>query len=156
MAPHEQCQNDTVLQSVIDDLVGSVQAQEGAILLADEEESSLVFCVTSHTVELVGMRQPLDRGIVSLVFSLQEPMVVEDVKSDARHDDAVDRRVGSVTENMLVMVVSDKTHRYGVMTAINSGKDAGFEPQDLAAYERYSEVVVRRLQELDRQEEGKE
>ena len=72
-----------------------VNAESGSILLADQASRQLIF---QHSIGTspVPFRTaiPWDQGIAGSVFQSGKPVVIADVRKDARHLDSVDKLTG--------------------------------------------------------------
>ena len=141
---------DAQLAAALTDAVRAVGAEEGSILLLTPSGQALRFAVCSSdaAAALVDTQQPVTRGVVGLVASFQQPTVTNKLADDPTHDPSVDAKVGSTTRSQMAVPLSDSEHEFGVVTAINSSRDAGFTNDDLQRYLAAAKAITARLAEL--------
>lgn len=148
------------LESLVADAVAAVAAEEGSLLLLDDDAAHLVFIVSCSPAKekLLGLRLPLRAGISSLAYQLQQPMIVNDAQADPRHWKEADKRAAKQTKSLLVVPISTPEHEFGVLTAINKRDDGGeagttgggftrFTQADMETYLDASEKLAHRLEE---------
>ena len=83
-----------------------------------------------------------------LAVALQQPMIVNDVASDPRHNSAVDDMTTVQTKSIMVVPLVSPEAEFGALTAINSKAATGFSSADLQSFCEASEGVLARLVEL--------
>ena len=142
---------DTVLQTLLDEAVASVQAGEGSLLMLVSGGSALRFVVSCSpsSEKLLGQEVPLTGSITGLAVSLQQPMIVNDVRRSDSFYPGTDARSGTTTESILVVPLSTPECEYGAITAINSKSQAGFAAAELEIYERVAGRICERLAALE-------
>ena len=150
MNAYQTAGDDPVLQKLLHSAITQVQAAEGSILLLADQGQSLEFALSESPVaeKLIGLHQPLDKGITGLAFTLQQPMIVNDVGCDASFDPTVQNHSGVETRSIMVVPLVSPEAEYGAVTAINS-KSGCFTESDLTAFGESSRLIVERLDELD-------
>src|SRR5579859_5012986 len=85
-----------LLQMIISTTADLVGAEEGSLLLVDEETGELVFNVSSEeTGKLVEQRIPAGQGVAGWVVEHGEPVSIADPASDPRFYGGVDTAVGT-------------------------------------------------------------
>ncbi len=149
MNPYQIAASDSVLRRILHAAIQNVSAGEGSILLLAGDGNALEFAVSESPVadKLVGLRQPLGKGITGLAFTLQQPMVVNDPGSDASFDPTVQNHSGVVTRSIMVVPLVSPDAEYGAVTAINSTSGA-FSDIDLDVFAEAARLIVGRLGEL--------
>jgi GAF domain-containing protein len=151
MSAYAKVSSDGVLRQLLDEAMESVRAGSGAILLIDEGGRKLRFAVArpEASEKLLGLEQPLDKGITGLAVCFQQPMIVNQTEEDPTFDPTVDSKTGMSTESIMVVPLVTPYNEFGALTAVNSRKETGFSSYDLEAYSVYAERMCRRLTELD-------
>ncbi|MCB1203507.1 MAG: hypothetical protein KDN18_04545 [Verrucomicrobiae bacterium] len=78
---------------------------EGTIWLIDAKAGELVASFNSgqDSKKLVGFRQPVGQGIISLVFAQQQPYCENHIESSTGHDDTLDRKIAKHTTAMIAV-----------------------------------------------------
>ena len=150
MSDLEAISGDAELRDLLAAAVGEVNATEGSILLvtADRQQLRFIVCHSPVADQLVGTTQHVDQGITGLSLSMQQPMIVNDVKSDPSHYSGVDELTQTTTKSEMVMPLASPEDEFGVMTAINSNSPGGFSTADLEIYGAAAEKITARLEEL--------
>lgn len=150
MTEYEKAAGDTGLKELLRQAVTGVSAAEGSILLLSDEGRALQFTLCESPVadKLVGLKQPFEKGITGLAFTLQQPMIVNDVSRDASFDPTVQERSEVKTRSIMVVPLVSPQAEYGVLTAINSESGA-FTRRDLDRYSESAREIIDRLRELN-------
>jgi len=147
---HDLAKTDPQLATELAEAVRAVGAEEGSILLLTPSGQALRFavCSSASATKLIDTQQPVTRGVVGLVASFQQPTVANKLADDPTHDPSVDAKVGTTTRSQMAVPLSDSEHEFGVVTAINSGRDGGFNNDDLQHYLDAAKAITARLAEL--------
>jgi signal transduction histidine kinase len=111
-----------------------VNAENGSILLADQEKQELVFY---HSVGEKPVPQgtaiPWDKGIAGTVFKTGLPDIVSDAQSDDRHFPKIDQATGSVTHDMITIPLKRwEGDPIGVIQVMNKRGGTCLSRDDLA------------------------
>ena len=125
-----------------------IGAHEGSVWLIDDAREALVprFNSGPKAQELVGiLRQPLDRGIISLAFVSEQSICENDVYRNDRQDRTVDEKLGQLTCAMLAVPIVFGREMRGVISAVklksrdsNIPDPIAFSGEDL----RFAELVT--------------
>ena len=120
---------DQILQSAL----GSIQAEDGSLLLVDEETEELSFVVVHGSVrtKLVGHRIPLGLGIAGWVAQHAESVIVPNVQTDPRFSSRVDQAFHFKTRSMICVPIVFNGRVLGVIQAINKSNRKEFVNGDL-------------------------
>jgi signal transduction histidine kinase len=110
-----------------------VNARNGSVLLATPATKELVFYhAAGETVVPSGTAIPWDKGIAGQVFQSGEAMVIEDVKKDSRHFEAVDISTGFTTHDLIAIPLKRwEGDPVGVMEVMNK-RDGSLNKDDLS------------------------
>ena len=131
-----------LLQLIIGTTTDLVGAEEGSLLLVDEDTGELIFHVSSEeTGKLVEQRIPAGRGVAGWVVENAQPASINDAASDPRFYGGIDTAVGSTTRNLLAVPLSVKDRVIGVLEAINKQDGGSFSESDLERAEALASLA---------------
>ncbi len=122
----------------------AAEARADGVTLWVAEELDLVATCNPIEPEVPGMRQPLERGIISQVYLTGIGMIERAPASNPAHDDTVDRHLGKRTAAIMAAPVSFGQHGGdGVLSAVrhHGGQPGAFDLDDLSALERLAATV---------------
>jgi GAF domain-containing protein len=132
---------EELLQLIIGTTTDLVGAEEGSLLLVDEDTGELIFFVSSEeTGKLVEQRIPAGRGVAGWVVGHAQSASINDAANDPRFYGGIDTAVGSTTRNLLAVPLSVKDRVIGVLEAINK-KDGSFSDSDLERAEALASLA---------------
>ncbi|MEM7682186.1 MAG: GAF domain-containing protein [Planctomycetota bacterium] len=122
--------------------VAELGAAEGSLLVCDDRAGDLIFAVSvgPSARELVGLRRPIDDGLVGLAASFGQPQISNTAPADPDFDPGVDEQVGSTTRSLLAAPVATPQGVVAVLTAIN--RQPGFTADDLASAQRLAQQIA--------------
>ncbi|MEZ4595001.1 MAG: GAF domain-containing protein [Chloroflexota bacterium] len=120
---------DQILQAALD----SIQAEDGSLMLVDEETGELSFVVVHGAVrtQLVGHRIPLGVGIAGWVAQKAEPAIVPNVQTDPRFSSGVDQAFHFKTRSLVCVPIIYTGRVLGVIQALNKSNRKEFTTADL-------------------------
>jgi signal transduction protein with GAF and PtsI domain len=120
---------DQILQAALD----SIQAEDGSLLLVDEETKELSFVVVHGQVrtKLVGHRIPLGEGIAGWVAKHGESLVIGNVQNDPRFSAQTDQAYQFKTRSMICVPILFNGRVLGVIQALNKSNRKEFVNGDL-------------------------
>jgi sigma-B regulation protein RsbU (phosphoserine phosphatase) len=131
-----------LLQLIISTTTDLVGAEEGSLLLVDEDTGELIFYVSSEeTGKLVEQRIPAGQGVAGWVAEHAQSASINDAASDPRFYRGIDTAVGSTTRNLLAVPLSVKDRVIGVLEAINKENGAVFSASDLERAEALASLA---------------
>ncbi len=116
-----------LLHAIVGRALELLDAESGALLMLDEGANELVFEVATGETgpSIKDLRMPADQGIAGWVLSHDEPALVNDIATDPRFYDRVDRASGSSTRNILAIPLKIRATPIGVVEVMNKiGADA--------------------------------
>ncbi|NIO11575.1 MAG: GAF domain-containing protein [Deltaproteobacteria bacterium] len=110
-----------------------VNARNGSVLLANPDTRELIFYhAVGETVVPKGTAIPWDKGIAGQVFQSGEAMVIEDVKQDARHFEAIDVSTGFTTHDLIALPLKRwEGDPVGVLEVMNK-RDGSLNKDDVS------------------------
>ncbi len=123
-----------------------VGADEGTVWIANQKAGELapVFNSGPNAANFVAnFRQPLDKGVVSMVFHSGQPFCENEVTKNASHDRTIDKAMDQVTAAMIVVPLFFANHPRGVVSCVKLGQGE-FEVRDLDELQ-HATLVLERL-----------
>jgi NtrC-family two-component system sensor histidine kinase KinB len=131
----------------------AVRAEEGSLLLLDEDTHELVFVdvVGQNRDQLMGVRMPGDQGIVGATIQRRAPLLVADVRQEPQWYPQVDAALGFQTLSVLCVPVMDKGQVLGALELVNKRNNAAFDEEDqdvLVLVARLAAMTLRRAEEI--------
>jgi hypothetical protein len=149
---------DPLMRHVISDAFSLAGAHEGTIWLVDAAEQHLmpVYNTGADAARFVGeFRQPLSRGLISLVFKNGQTLAENAVRENRQQDRTLDQSLGVETVAMLAVPFYFAKHPRGVISCVQlqktggaSGDARGFRPDDLQRIEQLSATLTRFIDHL--------
>lgn len=140
-----------LLRRIIGSAADMVGAEASSLLQVDEDKGELVFW-TIHRgggPALLSQRMPLNLGIAGWVATHGQPLIVNDVYSDARFARAIAQKItsdtGFYTRAILCVPLFARERVIGVIEVLNkrSGGDFTVEDQDLLmALASYAAIAI--------------
>jgi hypothetical protein len=148
---------DEMLLKVLRETFERIAADEGSIWLLDQEKKCLVATYNSgpNSEKIVGFKNPLSEGIISLVVASEHAFVENQVYKNKSHSTALNKKLGRTTYAMIAVPLYFLNQVRGVISCvqlfdvlIQEGQAApvgetppGFSPQDLNAVQTVAAVV---------------
>jgi len=110
----------------------ALDAQDGALLLADEEQHDLVFVLVQGQVreKLPGYRIPFAEGVAGWVAEHREPLIVNNTRADPRFSSRVDEAFHFRTRSILCVPLVARNKVLGVIEVLNKSGGGDFTEAD--------------------------
>jgi len=126
-----------LLDRILELSLSSIRAEDGSLLLVDEETNELVFVVVHGDIreQLLGYRIPLDAGISGWAATHAQSVIVPDVRLDMRFLPDVDQTFHFSTRTIITVPIIHDGQVLGVLSALNKAGDAIFDENDLILLE---------------------
>jgi GAF domain-containing protein len=123
-----------LLDGILYHAMSLVKADDGSVLLLDEETDDLVFAVVHGDVrgELRGYRIGVDIGIAGWVAAEREPVIANRPRQDWRFSPQVDESFGFVTRSLICVPMSVGDNLVGVIELLNKYNGEEFSEADVA------------------------
>ncbi|MDD2852471.1 MAG: HD domain-containing protein [Desulfuromonadaceae bacterium] len=120
-----------------------IGAQEGSMLLLDQETNELYFDVSEGDTgkELKSIRLSLDQGIAGWVAKNRIPQLVNDVRGDPRHFQQADKVSRLDTKNLIAVPMVCKDKVLGVLEVINK-LSGDFTNDDMELLSSFGNLVA--------------
>jgi len=127
---------DEIITRPMEAITGLLHVEAGSLLLVDELAGELEFKKTLHgrTEKLSPLRLKLGQGIAGWVAERGEPLMVDDVREDPRHDAKMAEAIGFEARSILCVPLKVQNRTIGVIEVINKlgrGGDTRFGERDL-------------------------
>jgi signal transduction histidine kinase len=124
---------DDLVDRALRTAVDVVNAETGSVILADPDSHELVFRYTLGAMPApCGTIIPSDSSLAGAVFTSGEPLVVTDVKQDARHYPGVDDITGYHTRDLIALPLKRWEGKpIGVMELLNK-REGRLDQEDLS------------------------
>ncbi|MCP4423604.1 MAG: GAF domain-containing protein [Chloroflexi bacterium] len=123
-----------LLDRILESALASIGANDGSLLLVDEEADELAFVVVFGEVRelLAGHRIASGEGIAGWVAANREAVMIKDVHFDPRFSPSVDQEFEFRTHSMLCVPIIYADNVLGVIQALNKTDGEEFNEGDLA------------------------
>jgi GAF domain-containing protein/FixJ family two-component response regulator len=127
---------EEILTTTIDGVTQLLKVEAGSLLLVNESGTELEFKTTLHgrTEKLTAYRLQMGQGIAGWVAEHGEPLLVDDVIEDPRHDAELASAIGLEARSVLSVPLKVHDRVIGVIEVINKlgkGGDPRFDETDL-------------------------
>ena len=148
---------DDLMLSLLHDAFRQVGADEGSIWLLNPEKSHLVITHNNgpDSARIVGFKQPLSEGIVSMVAATEHAFAENEVYKNKKHSATLDRQLGKTTFAMIVVPFYLLGAVRGVISCVQlvnvryegdqalptESTPAGFKVADMAVVQRAATVI---------------
>ena len=139
---------DSVARRVMIDGFRAAGADEGTVWLANLTSRELVPVMNSGPEEgsfLRKFRQPLDRGVISMVFHSGQAFCENDVSGNSTHDRTIDAALAQVTAAMIAVPLFFANKPRGVVSCVRLG-DGAFELVHLREVQQSVAVLERMIE----------
>jgi len=124
-----------LLNQILNQCLETIGAEDGSLLILDEETRELVFVLTEGAIpqqEMAGLRLPAGKGIAGWVVQNREPTIVENPYNDQRFYPEVDDIFRFRTNSILAAPIVGGGRVLGVLEALNKELGKSFTADDLA------------------------
>lgn len=108
-----------------------LNVEAGSLLLLDEATEELAFVMTLEggAERLANFKIKIGEGIAGWVAQHGKPLLISDVKQDARFFPVIDKITGFKTQTILCVPLRSRQHTLGVLEVINKrGEDGTMVP----------------------------
>ncbi len=146
-----------LLDQILDNARSVLDAEDGSLLLWDEESNELVFVLVHGDVrnELRGYRIKDDVGIVGWVVNHHEAIIVNNPRQDRRFSLEVDETFGFTTRSILCVPMIARGKLIGVIELLNK-REGEFIDADTSLLAILGHVAAIALEEMQSRLEAEE
>lgn len=136
-------------RAILRSTMESVKGDSTSIWLADIEEKNLVVTHSTPDESLIGWKQPLTEGLISLVFASEQSLCENKVYQNANHSKRIDNAMDQVTCALIATPFYFGGALQGVVCCVQlkngqeSDDPAGFSARDLGRTRRLSTALER-------------
>lgn len=122
-----------LLNQIMKSALESIGADDGSLLLLDEESNELVFVIVHGAVraQLSGHRIPVGEGIAGWVAQFRQPVIVSNAQLDQRFSPRVDKSFNFKTRSVLCVPILHDADLKGVIQVLNKSNRKEFNDTDL-------------------------
>jgi DNA-directed RNA polymerase specialized sigma24 family protein len=135
-----------LMRACFADMLAHLGADGGTLWLRCPEGEALEAVYNPREPEIIGRRQPLLSGIISLVLATGEPLAVASAADHVRHSPAIDVALGKTTQAMLAVPFVVAGVSSGVLTAVRWSRESAFAAEDLTIVSHHAEILARLLE----------
>lgn len=148
---------DEMVLKILQEAFARIGADEGSIWLLDQEKQHLVVAYNSgpNSEKIMGFKQPVTKGIVSLVVASEHAFVENQVYKNAKHSATLDKKLQKTTYAMVAVPFYFLNEVRGVISCVQlldvvlhdgeataTGETpGGFGPPELNAIQTIAAVV---------------
>jgi GAF domain-containing protein len=147
-----------LLDEILYDAMVVLRAEDGSLLLLDEETDELVFAVVHGDIrgELRGYRIGGDIGIAGWVATEGEPAIVSNPRQDWRFSPQIDEAFGFVTRSILCVPMLTRGKLVGVIELLNKYNGNKFIETDATLLSILAHVAATALDDMRSRLESEE
>jgi GAF domain-containing protein len=147
-----------LLDKILFSALNVLRADDGSLLLLDEETNELVFVLVHGDIgqELRGYRIGSDVGIAGWVATHRQPLIVNNPRQDWRFSEQVDVGFEFQTRSILAVPMIARGRLVGVIELVNKRDDEGFAEADSTLLSILSIVAATALEEMQARLEAEE
>ena len=122
----------TLLDETLYCAMALLNANDGSLLLINEETDELVFVLVHGVVREMALGHGFDRrrGIAGWVAEHGEPAIINDVHADPRFLPELDEIFGFVTTSLVAVPLAVRGRVVGVIEVVNKGSGEPFTEDD--------------------------
>ncbi len=133
-----------VLTLIMDQVSRLLKSQAWSLLSLNEQTGELTFeiAVSPAAEKLKGLRLSRGQGIAGWVAEHGLPLLIADVRNDARFSDMVDKAAAFETRSVLCVPIRSKDHILGVIELVNGPEEDAFSDADLQILSTISDYAA--------------
>jgi GAF domain-containing protein len=139
-----------LLDQILYHAMAVISAEDGSLLLLDEETDELVFAVVHGDIrgQLRGYRIGGDIGIAGWVATEGEPLIVNNPRQDWRFSPQIDEAFGFVTRSILCVPMITRGKLVGVIELLNKYNGTEFTEPDVTLLSILGHVAATALDDM--------
>jgi GAF domain-containing protein len=140
----------SLLDKILHSAIVVVGAEDGSLLLLDEETNELVFVLVHGDIrhELRGYRIPGEAGIAGWMVSHREPLIINNPAQDWRFSHQVDTTFGFSTRSLIGVPMIARGKIIGVIELLNKHNNEEFTETDLTLLSILGQSAATALDEM--------
>jgi len=125
-------------------LLGEIPAHEVTVWLHDDEENHLLAIHNPVNPGIIGMSQPVSKGLISQVLVTGLPLLEANVSTRKEHDSTIDSLTGQKTRSLMAAPVYSGANVIGVVSSIQHFDARTERVQEDRADRSYSRLCTHR------------
>jgi len=145
---------DPLIERVIERGFRDAGAHEGTVWLVDATGEFLepAYASGANARQILGrFKQPLNAGLISMVFATEQPFVENEVSKNAQQSKLLDTQLNVRTQAMLAVPFQLLNACRGVVSCVHlkhadDGSAPGFQPEHLAAVQAAAALLARLIE----------
>jgi sigma-B regulation protein RsbU (phosphoserine phosphatase) len=139
-----------LLDQILHHAMVVLRAEDGSLLLLDEDKYELVFAVVHGDIrgELRGYRIGGDIGIAGWVATEGEPLIVDNPRQDWRFSPQIDEAFGFVTRSIVCVPMITRGKLVGVIELLNKYDGNKFIETDATLLSILAHVAATALEDM--------
>jgi GAF domain-containing protein len=147
----------TLLDQILYNAMSVLKAEDGSLILADEDTGELVFVLVHGDIKskLRGHRMARGEGIAGWVAHQRKPLIVNNPRQDRRFSLEIDEEFSFVTRSILCVPMITRNKFIGVIELINKLDDK-FTETDATLLQILAQVAAASLEEMQHKLEAEE
>jgi sigma-B regulation protein RsbU (phosphoserine phosphatase) len=147
-----------LLDEILYNAMVVLRAEDGSLLLLDEETDELVFAVVHGDIrgELRGYRISGDIGIAGWVATEGESLIVDSPRQDWRFSPQIDEAFGFVTRSILCVPMITRGKLIGVIELLNKYAEKTFTETDATLLSILAQIAATALDDMRSRFEAEE
>jgi signal transduction histidine kinase len=124
---------ELLLQHILRSAIDAVHGMAGSLLLLDPTGQELIFSVVEGGggTALEGRRMGRDQGLGGWVVTHNQPLIISDVREDARHYGRIPEQVDYEVTSLICAPLLVKGEPIGVVEVLNKAAGERFDEDDL-------------------------
>lgn len=126
-------------RALMKELLAGLPADELTVWLHRDDEGELLAIHNPVNPKIIGLSQPVSRGLISQVLVTGLPLLEPDVRNRRDHDPSIDARTGQQTRALMAAPLTRGADIIGVVSAVqlaDGNAERAFNAADLAILER--------------------
>lgn len=147
-----------LLDQILHNAMVVLRAEDGSLLLLDEETDELVFAVVHGDIrgELRGYRIGADIGIAGWVATEGEPLIANNPRQDWRFSAQIDEAFGFVTRSIICVPMITRGKLVGVIELLNKYDGSEFTETDATLLSILGHIAATALEDMRSRIEAEE
>lgn len=132
-SPDEPVEILQLLEQILVEALSTIDAQDGSLLVLDEDTNELVFVLSKGAVpfdKLHNLRIPPNTGIAGWTAANRVPTIVNDPQTDERFYGDVDNQMNFKTNTLLAAPIIGGNRVLGVIEVLNKNDGREFNQND--------------------------
>jgi Nif-specific regulatory protein len=147
-----------LLDKILHSAMAVLKAEDGSLLLLDEETNELVFVLVHGDIknDLRGYRIANNVGIAGWVATHNQPLIVNNPAQDARFSREIDSAFNFSTDSIVAVPMTNRDKLIGVIELLNKRSGEQFSEADVTLLSILGQVAATALLEMEMRSRAEE